>query len=385
MGKDEKRAYVWDSERSVSAVAADTLQDLYTINGTMGSSCFSLGAANSSVMRVQVLTTNHLEVQEYSMNSNSAQQNKEATFRVEVDTWKSSGCTHSASTCFAQNRNAAIFASQEYDGARITQIYTLDQTPPHNVIVAPPPNCNLNSSVGSPILGTGKNGVPLVILYMSCDSVLQNTLVAFPIPGQIHDTSARFKPIQPAWTLAVGFLDVSFSDYTFRTADKVLLWQNHDKLTVGAISTVDGSPLWSQPISSAAAGFLSVNTKTNTALLFNYGASAASAASAASLSTVQAVDVRNGTVIWSYPIAVEPKVLQQFGMFDPSGGVAMLVWGLSGNNTLIELSSGGRELQVVHLGRSILPPNAADMLVTSNGGVIVYLGSPGRMVRLAGT
>jgi hypothetical protein len=371
MGEDEARIYVWDSKRGVTAIDAVTLQDLYSVNDTIGSSCFALDVANSSTMRVQVLLPNEgmLEVREYSMAKGGASQNKQATFRIEVDTWgKSSSSMYSASTCFAQNNNAPVFAAQAHDGAKITQLYSLDQTPPHNTLVEPPPGCNLNSTVGSPILTTGKDGVPLAILYMSCDSLLQNTLVAFPMSGK-----AQNKALQPAWTFAVGFLEVSFSDYTFRAAGNVLFWQNHDTLTVGAISTTDGVHLWSKPIANKAEGILSANA--NTALLFNY---------AESSSTVSALDAKNGTVRWSYPIRSEEKVLQQFGMFGPAGGVVLLLWGLSGHNTLIQLSSAGKELQVVDLGPSILPPNAADVLVTSDGGAIVYLGSPGRLVRLAG-
>ena len=46
------------------------------------------------------------------------------------------------------------------------------------------------------------------------------------------------------------------------------------------------------------------------------------------------------------------------------------------------MSDQGKTAQMVDLGTSILPPNAANLLVTKDGGVIAYLGSPGRLVRL---
>ena len=48
----------------------------------------------------------------------------------------------------------------------------------------------------------------------------------------------------------------------------------------------------------------------------------------------------------------------------------------------LEVTEQGKTAQMVDLGTSILPPNAANLLVTKDGGVIAYLGSPGRLVRL---
>ena len=64
-----------------------------------------------------------------------------------------------------------------------------------------------------------------------------------------------------------------------------------------------------------------------------------------------------------------------------TGGALMLAWLSTGANCLLEVEAG-KTAQVVDLGTSILPPNAANLLVTKDGGVIAYLGSPGRLVRL---
>ena len=69
-------------------------------------------------------------------------------------------------------------------------------------------------------------------------------------------------------------------------------------------------------------------------------------------------------------------------MVTDTGGALMLAWLSTGANCLLEVSEQGKTAQMVDLGTSILPPNAANLLVTKDGGVIAYLGSPGRLVRL---
>ena len=68
-------------------------------------------------------------------------------------------------------------------------------------------------------------------------------------------------------------------------------------------------------------------------------------------------------------------------MVTDTGGALMLAWLSTGANCLLEVEAG-ETAQMVDLGTSILPPNAANLLVTKDGGVIAYLGSPGRLVRL---
>ena len=63
-------------------------------------------------------------------------------------------------------------------------------------------------------------------------------------------------------------------------------------------------------------------------------------------------------------------------------GALMLAWLSTGANCLLEVTEQGKTAQMVDLGTSILPPNAANLLVTKDGGVIASLGSPGRLVRL---
>ena len=65
------------------------------------------------------------------------------------------------------------------------------------------------------------------------------------------------------------------------------------------------------------------------------------------------------------------------------------MWKNTGQTLLLQISPNGTVLQQVDFsqifGPSILPPNGANVLVTSDGGAVIFLGSPDRLVRLKGS
>ena len=136
--------------------------------------------------------------------------------------------------------------------------------------------------------------------------------------------------------------------------------------------------MWTKSTDGNADGVLAANSK-DTALIFT-----------ALNATVAAVDPETGNEKWTTNVITEcgadpsgsAKVFQMEAMVTDAGGALMLAWLSTGANCLLEVTDQGKTAQMVDLGTSILPPNAANLLVTKDGGVIAYLGSPGRLVRL---
>jgi hypothetical protein len=377
MGNDEQRVYSWDSGRGISAIDAESLLDLYTVNNTESANCFALDASDSTRMRVQFphkgQAQSTIAVREFDTSQSSAVEIRSSAFSVVVDGWGASGKERYARSCFAAHSAGMVFAAQTHDSADTptVELYMTTHGPPKVTLLVAPPGCGLNYTIGPPILISGADGSAVVVLYMSCaGSTLPNTLVAFPL--ETVATPSAPLPTKAAWSFDVGFIEVSFSDYTFRAAGGVLVYQNHASLTVGGIDSASGKPLWVQPIATPADGVLS--TSKDTCLVYH---------SKGEASELSALDAGTGKQRWVYTVRPGQQVLQQFAMLDPLGGASLLVWERSGRNSLIQLSPAGKEMQTLDLGLSTLPPNAADILVTSGGGAIVYLGSPARLVKLA--
>ena len=138
--------------------------------------------------------------------------------------------------------------------------------------------------------------------------------------------------------------------------------------------------MWTKSTDGNADGVLAANSAyapNDTALIFT-----------ALNATVAAVDPLTGDEKWTTNVLTEcgahpsAKIFQMEAMVTDTGGALMLAWLSTGANCLLEVSEQGKTAQMVDLGTSILPPNAANLLVTKDGGVIAYLGSPGRLVRL---
>lgn len=372
MGTDESMFARWDSINGVSVHDATTLEALYSVPGTADHSCFSIDSRNSVLWVLQPGSNGQLQVTNFNLSKTGA--TKIASTASPVDEWKTkSGATRYAATCFDQGpqveaRYAPLYVSQANGKMFVRRSHygVPDQE------LTPPAGCTLNASIGEPLGGLADS---TMALYMSCTNALPTQLVAY---GGAWDVS---KPMVPMWQKEVGFLDRTFSDYRFVGASRgnVVLYQNAEAKVVGALDADTGKERWTKSTDGNADGVLAANSAyapNDTALIFT-----------ALNATVAAVDPDTGDEKWTTNVLTEcgaqpsAKVFQMEAMVTDTGGALMLAWLSTGANCLLEVEAG-ETAQMIDLGTSILPPNAANLLVTKDGGVIAYLGSPGRLVRL---
>jgi hypothetical protein len=390
MGADESMFARWDSASGVTVHDATTLEALYTVPGTADHSCFHIDTRSSTLTGVGVVLwvlqpggPGQLLATNFTLSRTTA--TKIGSTAVAVDEWKTkSGETRYAAECFAQWPQhekglggwPPLFATQEQGKLYLRFAFTPSHAGAAPRELTPPAGCVLNASVGEPLL-LKSDGV--VALYMSCANQLPTQLVAY------KHVSQEGPPLAPLWQAEVGFLDRTFSDYRFVGAGGAVLYQNADAKVVGALKASDGSSMWTRSTDGNADGVLAANDET--ALLFT-----------ARNATVTAVHPAEGHLQWYCPVLEACGVrdptarvyqmaamVEDFKTWSNTHGMLGLAWLSTGQNCLLHVNGSGTILgvQPTALNTSILPPNAADILVTSDA-VIAYLGSPGRFVRLEG-
>ena len=385
MGEDESNFWLWDSTSGVHAVDAKTLQPSLTLpvsTTTQLSSCFDI---SGDVLRV--LTPHDafgLTAIEYaSFSTRNASLLSSVT--VPAYQWLSTtGRRYAAATCFASAPSGALPRQVWSVTMASEQLRIFDRGVQVGGPRALPAGCGLNGTVGTPILS---DDARVLVVYASCASALPNTLVAYALNemGALNKTAAQAEAgqvqdaVSPLWTYPIGFVDFSFSDYSpGRVGGGALLYQDHDALKVGALEVGSGARLWARALDAASGGVLATNE-------------AAAYVFTRSNCTVTAVRPMDGSLLWSYDVDGEGascRVQTMYGMINPHDAGGLLFAFLNtGATLLISLSAEGRLLQLLDLsaavGLAFLPPDGANMILTSSGSLIVYLGGPGRLVRLA--
>ena len=164
-----------------------------------------------------------------------------------------------------------------------------------------------------------------------------------------------------------------------------MLWQNNNEdephKVLGAVDAHTGKALWSRTITSPADGVLAASR--HAALLYTEPEVNC---------TFAAVTPERAQPLWSFDAsdAGQCTIQAAYGMAHAADeGALLFMYKRTGQNLLVDLSPAGAVLQQVDFGQifgvSTLAPTGANVLVTADGGAIVALGSPNRLVRLAGS
>ena len=355
--------WLWSSARGVYPVNTESLEASTGLMGTKSglSSCFALSSDG-----VHVITNQSAgEVAYKTFDSTSGK--VVVSSSVPADTWTDGHQERAAATCFApSSHESKMWSLTLYQGS-VQAIYA--GKPAHNLKL--PSGCGLNGTVGSPLLVNN-----VIVAYASCGGQLPDTLVAWSLADGVAE--------EPLWSLPTGFIDPVASDYVpARAAGTAVLWQNNYEnepaKQLGAVDSHSGKALWTRSIDTPSDGILSASPFG--VLIFT-----------AQNCTFSAVKPDDGTLLWSFDAsdAGSCTILAQYAMINPEdAGGALLVWKNTGQTLLLQISPNGTVLQQVDFsqvfGPSILPPNGANVLVTSDGGAVIFLGSPDRLVRLKGS
>ena len=401
MGADERAFFVWDSASGVTAYDAATLAKLFSVPETTSHSCFSLDAGEGVLwaQRAGARGAHEMIVTNYSVGRAGAVKLADAT--VPVDTWETGGGQQRwAATCFVQappsqwpQAASPLYVTQFQGALRIRAGAPSARWPSSHILAArPPAGCALNTSLSTPLLLNGatagaqqQQGSTAIAVYMSCEEAVPTKLVYYTWPWQQDNQTNNPNPnphrtaepplLDALWSADVGSIDPVFSDYRFVGAagGSIALYQDADAKAIGAISAAGdaahrpGATLWTKSTGGPADGVLAAGE--TTALLWTE-----------LNATVTAVDVHTGSPQWSADIRAacgeDPTtaVQQAAAMLGPAGDSALLLaWFRTGANCLVEVRGPGTVVQALHLGFTILPPNAANVLLARNGSMLVYL------------